>query len=51
MGKLVNFKKYGPNRFDPDKFFGLVFHLHPKYKGVEIFIGRNVYEIWVGYRR
>lgn len=51
MRNLINFKKYGPNRFDADRFFGVVFHTHPKYKGVEIFFGRRIYEIWTGYKR
>jgi hypothetical protein len=51
VSKKIFFKKYGPNRFDADRFFGIVFHSHPKYKGVEIFFGKSIYEIWIGSKR
>ncbi len=49
--KKINFKKYGPNKFEPTKFYGIVFHSHPKFKGVEIYFGRRIYEIWTGYKK
>jgi hypothetical protein len=51
VSKKIFFKKYVPNRFDADRFFGVVFYTHPKYKGVEIFFGKSIYEIWTGYKR
>ncbi len=48
---MIHYRKYGPNRMDPSKFFGFIIDWHPKYKGIDIYIGRYVYVFFRGYKR
>jgi hypothetical protein len=48
---MIKYRKYGPNRYEPGKFFGIVFENHPKYKGMDIYFGRYVYAFWKGYKK
>lgn len=48
---MIKFRKYGPNRWEPGKFFGFIIEIHPKYKGIDVYIGRYVYVFFKGYKK
>jgi|694.fasta_scaffold52467_14 hypothetical protein len=49
--KWINYRKHGPHKYEPNKFFGFVIDVHPKYKGINIYLGRYVYSFWRGYKK
>jgi hypothetical protein len=48
---MVRFRHYGPNKFEPGKYYGLLIDWHPKYKGIDIYFGRHVFVFFRGYRK
>ncbi len=48
---MVRFRHYGPSRFDSSKYFGFLVDWNPKYKGIDIYIGKHVFVFFKGYKK
>jgi hypothetical protein len=49
--KKIHFKKWEPDRLYPGNFYGFLIQTHPKHKGIEIYWGKKIYDIWIGYKK